>query len=903
MGTFQRIRHNDTPSLKLESAPRTIDFAWGGLRRRTLTLLAALICGVAAQAAHGQLIYGTSTTLTSSSPNPSTFGTNVTFFGKVSARCDCDIPPTPTGSVSLSVDGVVLDGNLALGSDGSFNLTYNGLTVGTHSIVASYPETPYDTFITFGPSTSRTYSQNVNPAPYGPPAIGATSSILFVPGTLNLVSGLNGLGYRGDNGPANSGKVQLNFPSGVAYDTNGNLFVADSGNYVVREIVKSSGNIVTFAGTAGTEGFSANGGTALGAEFGTLSGLIIDSSNNIYVSDETNGVVWEISSAGGISIFAGGGLGPADCRGSTDFIGDGCLATFATLNYPTGLALDGFGNLYIADSHNDLIREVSASTGTISTVAGNVGDSYDSGCPSQPYTTTDGPWAPTEAHLCFPYGVGFDSNGNFYVAESQRSLVRIVTQATGYISTFAGGGSGTCAGATDSDGDGCPATDAILAFPQGLYVDPTNDVYFVDDEGGDIRMVDTSGNINIVLGGNGSLVKNSIGEPDTEQVLVNNSPVGSANGIDFFTMDPNGGHHRHRRRQRGAVTSAGSSGGYVFPGRPRIYTTETTTAAHAFSALFPPYILISNPSGVTLNLNASPVITGPFGIVTGAGAGTCTFPGTVAPGTSCTLVASFTPTAGNNAVNAGTIAIGTNVGNSPSIINLSGLGSGNPTPGATLTPNPVPNFTSPAMVPSDPKDVTLTNTGTTPLIVGSTEIDGSKPSNFGNAGTTCPTSPATLGIGDSCYFQITFTPTAVTTYAAGFQVDVKYDSAAGGLVDYGFLNTSLSGTGTTNTLTAALTPTPVAFGGVVPGQTSPPMIATLTNSSSTTALSGITPTITGANPSDFAITTGTNACSATLAAEVPVVLSTSPSRPPPRPAFRPRFRLPTISVIRHRQPR
>lgn len=699
---------------------------------------------------------------------------------------------------------------------------------------------------------------------YGPPSSGATSSILFVPGTLELVSGLNGQGFAGNGVAANSSTVQFDFPSGVAYDSNGNLFVADSQNYVVREIVKSSGNIVTFAGTAQSEGFSANGGTALGALLGTLSGLIIDSSNNIYVSDGLNGVIWKITSAGAISIFAGGGTSPGTCAGSTDSIGDGCLAFAATLSYPSGLAFDSNGNLYIADSHNFLVREVTAATGKISTFAGNVGDGYGSGCPTNLYTTSTGPWTPTQAHLCFPYGVGFDSNGNFYVVESQRNLVRIVTKSTGDISTFAGGGSGTCAGATDTYGDGCPASDAILNYPQGLYVDPSDRIYFADELGDEIRMVDSTGNISIVLGGNGELVKNSIGEPDTEEVFINSSPVGSANGIDFFTMDPNGDIIATDADSE-AVTSAGSSGGYLFP-ETNIYSTSTTTSAHAGSSLFPPYILISNPSGATLTLGADPVITGPFGIVTGAGAGTCAFPGTVAPGQSCTLVLSFTPTVGNNAVSTGTVSISTNAGNTPSIINLSGLGAGTPTPAATLTPNPVPAFTSPAGVTSAAQDVTLSNTGTVPLLVGSTDFDGTSPTDFAVAGTTCPVSPATLGVGNTCAFQVTFTPSAATTYAAGFQVDLEYYNSSDVLTNYGFDSTSLSGTGAPNTLTATLTPSPLAFGSEASGQTSAAMIATLANNSSTTALTGITPSITGTNPTDFAITTGTNACGATLAA-------------------------------------
>jgi trimeric autotransporter adhesin len=708
------------------------------------------------------------------------------------------------------------------------------------------------------PATTRLTAQQ-----YGPPATGATSAILFVPGTVTLVAGLNGEGYGGDGGPANSATTQLNFPAGVAYDTNGNLFIADSMNHVVRRIDHVTGDISTYAGQETMYGFSPATGTApaASAQLGyNLSGLIIDSSNNMYLSDTSNSVVWKITSAGIISVFAGGGSSPGTCTGSTNSIGDGCLATSAVLETPEGLALDASGNLYIADAHSFLVREVSSANGKISTFAGNIGDSYFSGCPAALYTTSTPPYTPTQAHLCFPYGIGFDSSGNFYVVESQRFLVRIVTKSTGDISTFAGGGSGTCGTATDAIGDGCPATDAILHYPAGLYVDPANRVYFVDFEGGGIRMVDTSGNISVVLGDNGELVKKSIGYPDTEEVLVNGQPVGAANGIDFFTMDING-NLVPVDADSAAATSDGSSGGYYFP-ETTIFTTTTTTSANAATPLAPPYILITNPSGVTLNLDADPVITGPFGIVSGSGAGTCTFPGTVAPGASCTIVASFTPTVGGfpGTLATGTISISSNAGSSPSVINLQGIGDGNPTPGASLTPNPVPAFTSPVGVTSAAQPVTLTNTGTAPLLIGSTDFDGNNPTDFGVASTTCPTNPATLGVGDSCVFEITFTPSAASAYQAGFQVDVEYYNGSNTLVNFGFFSTAVSGTGT-----GAVTLTNVSFGNETVGQTSAVMSATLTNGSAT-AMTGVTPSIAGANPSDFALATGANACGATVAA-------------------------------------
>jgi trimeric autotransporter adhesin len=624
---------------------------------------------------------------------------------------------------------------------------------------------------------------------YGPPPSGSSAAILFVPATLNLVAGLNGAGYGGDGGLANSSLTQLDYPVGMAYDSNGNLFIADESNYIVRRIDHITGDISTFAGTPQTSGGSLGGGVATSATLGLLSGLVIDSSNNVYVADRiTNNVVWKITPGGTISIFAGGGSGTCTA-GATDSIGDGCPATDATLDNPWGLGIDSSNNIYIADSYNHLIREISSSTGIITAFAGDTADAGTFGCNASLYSTSTPPYTPAQAHLCFPFGIAFDTFGNAYISESDNNLVRVVTKSTGNISVFAGGGSGTCSTATDTYGNGCPAADAIFDYPAGVYVDPGNRVYIADDLGDEIRMVDSSGNISIILGGNGSLNKYSPGEPDTEYVVVSGQYAGAADGIDDFTLDPNG-NIVATDSSGAAVTSAGSTGQYVFP-ETNIFTTTTTTSAHTTSAYYPPYILISNPSGVTLNFTGTPTVTGPFAVVTGTGAGTCTFPGTLAAGQSCTLVASFTPTEGGEpgTLATGSIVIDSNANGSPSTITLSGTGVGNPTTSAELAPSPL-TFTSPANVTSAAQQATLTNNGQVPIAIGSYQITGVSASNFAVSSTTCPSGSTTLGIGDSCTYSITFTPSAVTTYAAGFQVCISTSN-------YGCINSvNLNGTGT-----------------------------------------------------------------------------------------------------------
>jgi sugar lactone lactonase YvrE len=678
------------------------------------------------------------------------------------------------------------------------------------------------------------------PPPYGPPSSGATAGILFVPATLNLVAGLNGSGFAGDDGLANSSKTQLNYPVGMAYDSSGNLYIADESNYVVRRIeaadgTSSAGYITTVAGIGGSfsntiPALTATT-TATSISLGLLSGLVIDANNNIYVADRTNNVVWKIAAGSGvISVYAGGG---PPCAAKTDSLGDGCAATAATLNNPWALGMDASDNLYIADTYNDLVREVNQTTGVITTFAGDIADAGGYGdCNSSPnlYSTNTPPYTALQAHLCFPSGIAFDSSGNAYITDTGNNIVRVVTKSTGDITSFAGTGTKGYAG------DGGPAIDAKFDGPQGIYVDPANRVYISDVFNGEIRMVDSTLTINAVMSNTqNDLHKSSIGEPDTEAALDGAYGIGMDPSGDLVVSDSSAD----------AITSSGSTGQYDF-GSQQIYQTVTTATLNAQSpSSYPPNITISNPSGVTLTFTGTPTVTGPFAIA----GGTCAFPGSVAPGASCSVIISFTPTL--DQAYTGSIVINTNAIGSSSTINLSGTGTGTVSPSATLLPNPVPNFTSPTKVTSASQQVTLKNTGPIPITIGGTDFDGYSPTNFGLLSTTCPTAPATLAAGVSCYYYITFTPTAATTYSAGFQVDITTQS-------YGYLNVNLSGTGTAPAApVASFMPNPLAFTNQVVNSTSLAQMVTVSNTGNA-ALTNIVPSITGSNA--FAITTGANAC-------------------------------------------
>ena len=254
----------------------------------------------------------------------------------------------------------------------------------------------------------------------------------------------------GDGGPATS--AQLYYPHGMAADSQGNLYIADSGNERVR-IVRASGTIATYAGSGqpSSGGFSGDGGPATSARLNYPVGVAVDGQGNVYIADRDNQRVRKVSPGGTITTIAGTGV-----RG---FSGDGGRAISAQLHSPLGVAVDGQGNIYIADSGNNRVRKVSPG-GTITTFAGTGGGGFSG----------DGGPA-TSAPVSNPQGVAVDRQGNVYISDASNNRVRKVSGG-GTIMTVAGGGS--------SLGDGGPATSAQLSSPWGVAVDGQGNVYIAD---------------------------------------------------------------------------------------------------------------------------------------------------------------------------------------------------------------------------------------------------------------------------------------------------------------------------------------------------------------------------------------------------------------------------------------
>jgi uncharacterized protein (TIGR03437 family) len=278
-------------------------------------------------------------------------------------------------------------------------------------------------------------------------------------GIISTYAGTGIAGYSGDRGPA--ANAQLNFPTGIALDAKGNMYVADEGNFVVRRIAVD-GTVNTVAGN-GIPTFAGDNGAATDAQIDPVA-VAVDSAGNLYISDGFNFRIRKVDTNGMITTIAG--------NGNVGGTGDNGPATSAVIGFVTDLAVDNTGNLYLADLYNYEVRKIDPS-GKMTAFAGGfrAGGTYADGVPA-----TTAPMAPD--------GVAFDGSGNIYISDENvnHTVIHRVDLSTGLIYTVAGGGGVGFAG------DGGFALDAKLNYPAGLAVS-AGIVYFADVVNQRIRWV------------------------------------------------------------------------------------------------------------------------------------------------------------------------------------------------------------------------------------------------------------------------------------------------------------------------------------------------------------------------------------------------------------------------------
>ena len=399
-------------------------------------------------------------------------------------------------------------------------------------------------------------------------------------GALATVAGNGTCGYAGDGGPASTAQVCA---TGVAVDGVGNLYIAD--NFRLRKI-SQAGIIGTVAGN-GTCCYSGDGGPARTAMLNLApwgGGMAVDAAGNLYIADAANQRVRKISPSGTITTVAGSGI-------SNGYSGDGGPAISAQLNYPSGVAVDSAGDLYIADTGNQRIRKVSP-FGVITTVVQTGARALAVDRTDNLYYFADGAGVRrvspsgiittvTSASFNVPYAVAVDSAGNLYVAEigtvadAPNYRVRKVSP-DGSITVVAGDGT------AGYSGDGGPAASAQLNGPVGLAVDTADNLYIADSFSGRIRMVSPSGIITTVAG-NGAPGYSGDGGPATDAQL------GSLSGL--------------------AVDTAGN-----------LYAADQYYNAIRLLQESTPSIVVSDVMNAASNLTG-PIAPGELVVVTGSGLG------------------------------------------------------------------------------------------------------------------------------------------------------------------------------------------------------------------------------------------------------------------------------------------
>jgi hypothetical protein len=617
--------------------------------------------------------------------------------------------------------------------------------------------------------------------------------------------------FLGDGGVAASGRVAN--PNGVFVDKAGNWFIADTANNAIREVPLVSGtnygipmiggNIYTIAGNGTTAGFSGDQGPAHAALLNAPNSVFVDGSFNVFIADTGNNAIREIAFANGtnygIAMTAGHIYTVAGTLNVTPgYNGEGKASVGALLLGPQGVFVDGFGNLFIADTANQIVREVPALSGVNYGITMNADDIYTvagsvpTGTPNPGFGGDTGP--ATSALLTSPFTVLVDPAGNIFISDTGNNIVREVAAVTAggktanHIYTVAG-----TPQVASFSGDGGLATSAKLNAPQGL-ASSTGNLLVADSQNVRIRSVGPnllSPAAPAALLSAAALTftpAQNVGQITAAQTVTLTNTGGVALNISGVTLaGTNPGDFAFASTNNTCkttptlATSASCTISVTFtPTAPGARSAKITIADNAGAGqqnvslsgtgvqggallsattlTFTPAQIVGTPSAaqtVTLTNNGTALLTfaislpGSDFILAPAAANTCVSP--LAIGANCTISVEFTPTQANP--RTASISITDNAPASPQTISLSGTGL--PTPAtATLSGTSITFASQLVTTASAVSSVTLTNNGTGTLTITNIGITG----DF----ALTPTNPCggSVATGAKCTIGVTFTPTA-----------------------------------------------------------------------------------------------------------------------------------------------
>jgi hypothetical protein len=466
--------------------------------------------------------------------------------------------------------------------------------------------------------------------------IGTGPLSVMIPGEINTLAGdgcLSDAASCPGSGNKAATESALNLPQGATTDGAGNLYISDTGNNRIRK-VDSSGGISTITGSE-VPGFAGDGGWAETAQISNPSSIAIDGAGNVILADTGNNAIrkiWIIDGRiGNISTIAGS-------LGTAGYTGDGMAATSAQLSSPHGLAFDLAGNLYVADTGNNVIRKIDTS-GNIATVAGNgtAGYSGDLG-------------TPLSAQFYEPWGVTVAPDGSVYIADFGNNRIRLVDATWTSIKTVAGDGTGSYTG------DRGPAVNSTLNGPASVATDAAGNLYIADSENNAIRKVNALNGHITTIAGNGTAFYGGDGAGATLAGLYKPYSVVVDGAGNLFLSDRLDLRIREISGNEAEIQYPTMKEGKISAPIAQILENDGNTVLNISS-------LAASPATTNAELDSTP--TDP--ITT-----SCSISHSLAIDAACVLAVEFAPVV-IGAPQTGLLSVTSDSANSPSSVDLSGI--------------------------------------------------------------------------------------------------------------------------------------------------------------------------------------------------------------------------------------